>query len=100
MDPKTIGNGDCRRLQNEELCSLYRSPNMLTVIKYRRIRCARHVVRMEDIKGAFKILTSKLTIKRPLGSPKDRCEDNVRIDLNEIDVNTRNWIDSTQDKNC
>ena len=52
---------------------------------------------MEENRGAFKIITRKLTGKRPLERPRRRWEENVRIDLIEIGVNTRNWVDSIQD---
>ena len=55
---------------NEELHSLYRSPNIVRVIKSRRLRWAGHVARMEEGRGAFKVLTSKPTGKRPLGRPR------------------------------
>ena len=48
--------------------------------------------------NAFKILTSKPTGKRPLGSPRHRWEDNIRIDLEEIGINAGNWVDSAQDR--
>ena len=60
-------NGEWRRLHNEELHSLYCSPNIVSVIKSRRLRWAGHVARMEKGKSAFKILTGKPTGKRPLG---------------------------------
>ena len=56
-----------RRLLNEELHSLYRSPNIVREIKSRRLRWAGHVARMEEGKGTFKILTDKPTVKRPWG---------------------------------
>ena len=49
-------------------------------------------------RSAFKILTGKHTGKRPLGRPRRRWEDNIRVDLKEICINTRNWVDSTQDR--
>jgi len=70
--PKRDENGDWRRLHNEERHSLYRSPNIVWVIKSRRLRWAGHVVRMEEGRSAFKILTGKLTGKRPLGRPRRR----------------------------
>ena len=47
---------------------------------------------------AFKVLTGKPTGKRPLGRPRRRWVDNIRMGLKEIDINTRNWVDSTQDR--
>ena len=78
---------------------MYRSPNIVRVIKYRRLRCAGHVARMEEGRSAFKIVTGKPTGRRPLGRPRRGWEDNIRIDLKEIGVNTRNWIDSAKDRN-
>ena len=82
-----------RRLHNEELHSLYRSPNIVRVIKSKRLRWTGHVVRMEEGRSAFKILTGK-----PTGRPRRRWEDNIRMDLKEIGINTGNWVNSTQDK--
>ena len=96
--PKRDENGEWRRLHNEELHNLYRSPNIVRVMKSRRLRWAGHVARMEECRSAFKILTGKLTGRRPLGRPRCRWEDNIRIDLKEIDINTRNWVDSAQDR--
>ena len=68
---KRDGNGEWRRLlHNEELHSLYRSPNIVRVIKSRRLIWVGHLARMEEVRSAFKILTSKPTGKRPLGSDK------------------------------
>ena len=76
---------------------MYRSPNTVRMIKYRRIRRAGHVAIMEEHRSAFKILTDKPTGKRPLGRPRRRWEENIRMDVKEIGINTRNWIDSVQD---
>ena len=62
------------------------------------MRWAGHVARMEEGRSAFKILTGKPTQKRPLGRHRRRWEDNIRMDLKKICINTRNWVDSTQDK--
>ena len=70
--PKRDENGEWRRLHNDDLQSLYRSPNVVRVIKSRRLRWAGHVARMEESKSAFKILTGKPTGKRHLGRPRRR----------------------------
>ena len=66
------------------------------MIKPRRLRWAGHVGRMEEGKSAFKILPGKPAGKRPLGKPRRRWKDNIRMDLKEIGINTRNWVDSAQ----
>ena len=57
-----------------------------------------HVIRMEEDRGAFKILTNTSIGKRPLGRPRRRWEDSIRMDLKEIGINTRNWADLAQDR--
>ena len=79
----------------EELHSMYRSPNIVRVIKCRRLRWAGHVARMEEGTSAFKTLTGKPTGKRPFGRPRHRCENNIRMDLKGRGVNTRDWVNST-----
>ena len=68
-------------------------------IKSRRLRRAGHVASMEEGRGAFKILTGKSTVKRPLWRPRRRWEDNIRMDLEEIGINEEgNWVDLAQDR--
>ena len=88
--PKRDENGERRRLHNEELHSLYRSPNIVRAIKSRRMRWAGHVARMEEGRSPSKILTGKPTGKRPLGRPRRRWEDDIRMDLEEIGTNPEN----------
>ena len=78
---------------------MYRSPNIIRVIKSRRLRWAGHLARMEEGRIAFKILAGKPTGKRPLGRPRRRWEGNIKMDLKEIGINAGNWEDSTQDRN-
>ena len=86
-------NGEWRRLHNEQLHFLYRSPNIVRVIKSRRLRWAGHVARMEEDRNSYKILTGKPTGKRSLGRLRHRWEDNIRMDFKVIGINTRNWVD-------
>ena len=78
-----------RRLHNEELHSLYRSLNIIRVIKS-RLRWTSHVARMEEGRSVLKFLIGKLTGKRPSGRPSRRWEDNIKMDLKEIRTNTKN----------
>ena len=84
--------------QNEELHSLYHSPNTARVMKSRRLRCAGHVPRKEEGRSSFNILIAKPIGKRPLGMHRRRWEDNIRMNLQKISINTRNWVDSVQHK--
>ena len=77
---------------------MYRPPNIVRVIKPRGLRWVGHVARMKENRSAFKILTVKPTGKRPLGRPRRRWEDNIRMDLQEIGINAGNWDDSAQDR--
>ena len=72
---------------------------IVRVIKSRRLRWADHIGRMYEGRSAFKILTRKPTGKRPLGRPRRRWENNIRMYLEEIGINARNWVDSAQDRN-
>jgi hypothetical protein len=63
------------------------------------LRWAGYVTRMEQGRSAaFKILSAKPTAKRQLGRPWHRWEDNIRMDLKEININTKNWVHSAQDR--
>ena len=91
-------NEERRRLHNEEFHSLYRPPNIVRLMKSRRLRWTGHVAGMEEGRSAFKILIVTCEGKRPLGRPRRRWENNIRMDLKGIGINTRNWVDSSQDK--
>jgi hypothetical protein len=77
---------------------LYRSPNIVRVFKSISLRWTGHVPRMEEGRSAFKILTGEPTGNIPLRRPRRRWEDNIRMDLEEIGINTDNWVDSAQDR--
>jgi hypothetical protein len=86
MDLREVGWGDevtreWRRLHNKELYALYSSPNIIRVIKSRRLRWAGHVARMGERRGAYKALVGKPEGRRALGSPRRRWEDNIKMDL-------------------
>ena len=70
----------------------------MLLISPRRLRLADHVAIMKEGRSAFKILTGTTTEKRPLGRPRSKFEDSIRMNLKEIGNNTRNWGDLTQDR--
>ena len=90
--------GEWRRLHNEELNVLYSSPNIVRVIKSRRMRWAGHVARMGEERGMYRVLVGKLEGKRPLGGPRRRWVDNIRMDLQEVECRYVDWIGLAQDR--
>ena len=76
--------GEWRRLHNEELNGLYSSPNIVRVIKSTRMRWAGHVARMGEERATYRILVGKPEGKRPLGRPRPRWVDYIRMDLQEV----------------
>jgi hypothetical protein len=75
--------GEWRRLHNKELYALYSSPNIIRVIKLRRLRWAGHVVHMGERRGAYRALVGKSEGRRPLGRSRHRWEDNIKMGLRE-----------------
>ena len=90
--------GEWRRLHNEELNDLYSSPNIVRVIKSRRIRWAGHVARMGEERGVYRVLVEKPEGKRPLGRPRRRWADIIRPDLQEVGCGYMDWIELAQDR--
>ena len=90
--------GEWRRLHNEELNDLYCSPNIVRVIKLRRMRWAGHVARMGVERGVCRVLVGKPEGKRPLGRPRRRWVDNIRTDLQEVWCGYMEWIGLAQDR--
>ena len=76
----------------------YDAPNIVRVIKSRRMRWAGHVARMGEERGAYRVLVGKLEGKRPLGRPRRRCVDNIRMDLQEVGCGYVDWIGLAQDR--
>jgi hypothetical protein len=73
--------GEWRKLHSEELHGLYSSPNIVWVIKSRRMRWAGHVAQMEEERGVYGVLMGKPEGKRPLGRPRRRWKNNIRMDF-------------------
>jgi hypothetical protein len=90
--------GGWRKLHYEELHGLYSSPSVIRVIKARRMRWAGYVVRMGEERGAYNILVGRLEGKRPLGRPRRRWENNIKVDLREIGFGDVDWIHWAQDR--
>ena len=71
--------GECRKLHNEELNDLYSLPDIVWVVKLRRMRWAGHVACMGEVRGVHRVLVVKPEGKRPLGRPRRRWEDNIGV---------------------
>jgi len=90
--------GEWRKLHNEELNDLYCSPNTVRVIKSRRMRCAVDVARMRERRDVYRVLVRKLEVKRTLGRPRLRCEDNIKMNIQEVVCEAMDWIELAQDR--
>ena len=85
-------------MHNKELNDLYPSPNIVRVIKSRRMRGTGHVARMGEERGVYRVLVGKLEGKRPLGRPRRRWVDYMRVDLQEVGCGYVDWIELAQEK--
>jgi hypothetical protein len=81
-----------------KLHGLYPSPGIVKVIKARRMRWAEHEARMGEVRGAYNILVGRPEGRRPLGKPRRRWEDNIKMDLKEIGFGDVDWIHWAQDR--
>jgi len=90
--------GEWRRLHNENFNDLYSSPNIVRVIKSRRMRWAGHVARMGEESGVYRILVGKPDGRRPLVRPRRRWVDNIKLDLQEVGCGCMDWIGLAQDR--
>jgi hypothetical protein len=90
--------GELRKLHNEELNDLYCTPNIVRVIKSRRMRWAGHVARMGEGRGVCRFLVGKPEGRRPLGRPRHRWEDNIEMDIQEVGCGGMDWIELAQDR--
>jgi hypothetical protein len=87
-----------RKLHNEELHGLYSSPSIVRVIKAIRMRWAGHVARMAEVRVAYNILVGRPEGRRPLGRPRRKWGDNIKMDLREIGFEDVDWINLAQDR--
>jgi len=90
--------GEWMRLHNEELNDLYCSPNIVWVIKWRKMRWAGHVARMGEERGVYRVLVGKPEGRRPQGRPRRRWVDNIRTNLKEVGCGNMDWIGLAQDR--
>jgi hypothetical protein len=90
--------GGWRKLHNEELHNLYSPPSIIRMIKSMRMRWAGHVPRMREKRNAWRILVRNPEGKKPLGRPRRRWVDNIKMDLREIEWDGMDWIDLAQDR--
>ena len=90
--------GEWRRMHKEELNDLYSSPNIVLVIKSRRLRWAAHVALMGEEKGVYRVLLGKPGGRRTLGRPRRRWVDNIRMDLQEVSCVYMDWIGLAHDR--
>ena len=89
--------GEWRKLHNEELRDLYSLPNIVRVVKSRRMRWAGHVARMGEGRGVHRVLVGKPEGKRPSGRSRRRWEDNIKMDLQEVGGGG-DWMELAQDR--
>jgi hypothetical protein len=91
--------GEWRKLHNKELRDLYSSPSIIRIIKSRRMRWEGHAARMGEKRNAYRLLVEKPEGKRPLGRPRCRLVDNIKMDLGEVGWGDVDWIGLAQDRN-
>jgi hypothetical protein len=90
--------GVWRKLHIKELHNLYSSPNIIRMIRSRRMRWAWHVARIGEAKNAYRILVGKPEGKRPLQRPRRRWVDRIKMDLREVGWDGMEWIELAQDR--
>ena len=90
--------GEWRKLHNEEPGDLYSLPNIVRVVKSRRMRWEGHLARMGEGRDVHRVLVGKHEEKRPMGRPRRRWEDNIKMDLQEVGRSCGDWMELAQDR--
>ena len=90
--------GEWKKLHNAEVHALYYSPNIIRSLNSRRLRWAGQVARMEQSRNAYRVLAGRPEGKRPLGRPRRRWEDNIKMDLREVGCDPGEWKDLAEDR--
>jgi hypothetical protein len=90
--------GEWRKLHNKELGDLYSLPNIVWMAKSRRMRWTRHVALMGEGRGVHRVLVGKPEGKRPLGRPRCRWKDIIKMDLQEVGRGCGDWMELAQDR--
>jgi hypothetical protein len=91
--------GEWRKLHNIEVHDLYSSPSIIRIIKARRMRLAGHVAQIGEKRNSYRMLVGTPEGRRPLGRPKRRWLNNIRMDLVEVEWGDVDWIGLAQDRN-
>jgi hypothetical protein len=90
--------GDWRRRHNAELNDLSSSQHSIRVLKSSRLRWAGHAARVGEGRGAYQSLVGRPEGRRPLGRPRRRWEDNIKMEIREVGWGGMNWIELSQDR--
>jgi hypothetical protein len=90
--------GEWRKLHNEELHDLYSLPSIIRISKVRRMRWTGHVARLREHRDVYSLLVGKPEGRRPLGRPRRRWLDNIRMDIVEVGWGDVDWIGLAQDR--
>jgi len=96
--PKRMEDESCRKLHNDELLDLQSSPNIVRVIKSRRMSWAGHVARMVESRCFYRVSVGRPECQRPLERPRPRWEYNIKMDLREIGIDVSNLTQLAQNR--